>query len=222
MGKRNSVSNKLNFTLESISALNKKQEKVLREKGNQVLIGAAGTGKTFLASWLAFHALDNSSLSQVVYIRSAVPTRDIGFLPGTENDKMMVYKAPYKDICKTLYNKGDAYEILEKKGIVSFMPTSFVRGTTIRNSFVIVDECQNMTMHELDSIITRLDDNSKIIFCGDIAQADLKNNGFAEFFNIIKGMEEFSVVEFTTEDIVRGGLVKSYLTRKEALSSHRS
>lgn len=208
-------SNKSNLSLINITAKNDKQKKVLSSNKNLVLTGSAGTGKTFLASWLGFNSLFNGDFDRVLFIRSAVPTRDIGFLPGNEKEKMQVYTLPYIDLCSELFECGTAYSSLEKEGKIAFEPTSFVRGRTYRNSFIIVDECQNMTFHELDSLITRLDEGSKIVFCGDTKQADLGKNGFDAFFNILTNMPEFETVKFDIEDVVRGGLVKSYLRGKE-------
>lgn len=211
-------SNKLNLELDNIQPLNKKQANVLKSRNNMVLAGSAGTGKTFLASYLGYKAvLQDDEYDKLLYIRSAVSTRDIGFLPGSEKEKMKVYELPYVDIATTLFNRGDSYEYMKQKAVVHFEPTSFVRGTTFRNAFIIVDECQNMSYHELDSLITRLDDYSRIVFCGDIAQADLLRNGFGQFYKVLKEMEEFDFVEFGVEDIVRSKLVKSYLTKKAKL-----
>ena len=206
---------KINLHLTPVSAKNDRQKAVLRSKKNLVLMGAAGTGKTFLASYMGFQAVMNEEYNRVVYFRSAVPTRDIGFLPGTEKEKMEVYKKPYKGICTELFDNGTAFEELEFKGKVKFEATSFARGMTLRDSFVIVDECQNMTFQELDTLITRLGENSRIIFCGDIEQADLPKNGFGSFYGILRTMEEFQSVNFQIEDIVRSELVKSYLTQKQ-------
>lgn len=205
---------KLNLELKSIEAKNDKQKKVLSCEKDMLLIGSAGTGKTFLASWIAFHGLRQKLYDRVIFYRSAVSTRDIGFLPGNEKEKMSVYEEPYRDICSELFQNGSCYDQLKNVGMVSFEPTSFVRGRTLRNSFVIVDECQNMTLHELDSLITRLDDDSRIIFCGDIEQADLYKNGLASFFGIIKSMREFDTFNFSIDDVVRGERVKSYLRAK--------
>lgn len=215
MSKRKTNNNKSNLYLNSIEAMNVKQSKVLRSKKNLVLTGSAGTGKTFLATYMAFDALMQDFYDRIIFIRSAVPTRDIGFLPGTEKEKIQVYSKPYMDICTELFQCGTAYTSLEREGRVLFEPTSFLRGTTFRNSFIIVDECQNMTFHELDSIITRLDDECKIVFCGDTRQADLVNNGFAKFYSIVEKMNEFESVDFTIDDVVRGGIVKNYLMKKE-------
>ncbi len=215
MPKNKNKNNKSNLELSNISALNDKQRVVLQSHNNLVLTGSAGTGKTYLASWIGFNALMRGHYDKVMYLRSAVPTRDIGFLPGNEKEKMEVYTKPYVDICSDPFQCGTAYYSLERENRIVFEPTSFVRGRTFKSSFIIVDECQNMTFHELDSLITRLDDDSRIVFCGDTAQADLGKNGFATFLSIIRGMDEFDTVNFNVEDVVRGGIVKEYLKRKE-------
>ena len=150
-------------------------------------------------------------------MRSAVPTRDIGFLPGNEKEKSAIYEEPYKDICIELFQRGDAYEILKTKGLVNFMTTSFIRGITLRDAVIIVDECQNMSFHELDSIITRVGENCRIIFCGDFRQSDLNKNGLKDFVRIIKAMDQFDLVDFEIKDIVRSGFVKDYITAKTDL-----
>lgn len=194
------------------------QEQVLESYGrHKVLKGSAGTGKTYLSSYLGLKSVLSGYNDKLVYIRSAVSTRDIGFLPGNEKEKMQVYEAPYIDICADLCDRGDAYELLKVKGYVEFKPTSFVRGITFRNAFIIVDECQNMTFHELDSLITRLDDDSRIIFCGDTAQSDLRGNGFSDFSNLLSKVPDVDIFNFTIEDIVRSGFVKDYLTAKDRM-----
>lgn len=207
------------FYLAEIEPLNAKQKLVLESRKHLVLLGSAGTGKTFLASYLAYQDLFQENYSKLVYIRSAVATRDIGFLPGSDKEKVAVYEAPYMDIASDLLERGDAYEIMKKKGLVHFMSTSFIRGTTLKDAVIIVDECQNMTYHELDSIITRLGQNCRIILCGDIKQADLQKNGFRDFYEILMRMNEFDFIEFTKEDIVRSDFVKNYIITKDALHS---
>ena len=154
---------------------------------------------------------------KLVLIRSAVPTRDIGFLPGNEKEKASVYEEPYKDICIELFQRGDAYQILKTKGLVHFMTTSFIRGVTLRNATIIIDECQNMSFHELDSIITRVGQECRIIFCGDFRQADLQKNGLRDFIRILKAMECFDIIDFEINDIVRSNFVKDYIIAKEQL-----
>lgn len=211
------------FELETINPLTKTQIKVFEEykKDKQLMLtGSPGTGKSFLALYLALHeVLSGSKYKKVVIVRSVVPTRDMGFLPGNHKEKIKVYEAPYYGICSELFHRDDAYDILKQKNLIEFIPTSFVRGTTIRNSIVIVDESQNLTEHENDSIITRLHETSKIIFCGDIKQSDFTKKsdrqGFVDFLNIIKRLKEFSVIEFSHDDIVRGELIKNYIIAKE-------
>lgn len=209
------------FTVKQIHPLNSRQEKLLRSKRNLVLSGFAGTGKTFLSSYLAYCDIFAGHYDKLVYIRSAVPTRNIGFLPGNEKEKVEVYEAPYIDIATELLGRGDSYEILKKKGIVHFMSTSFIRGVTLRNAVIVVDETQNMSYHELDSLITRLGDNCRIIFCGDIRQSDLYKNGFEDFYKVIRSMDEFDFIEFEKEDIVRSELVKNYIIKKDEVLNKR-
>ena len=142
----------------------------------------------------------------------------MGFLPGTEKEKAKVYELPYINICNELFNRGDAYDILKAKNIIKFVTTSYVRGLTLEDSIVIVDEAQNLNFHELDSIITRLGDNSKIMFCGDFRQSDLIRNderkGLLTFMRILDTIDEFKTVEFKEQDIVRSKLVKEYIISK--------
>jgi phosphate starvation-inducible PhoH-like protein len=205
------------------------QEKVFEayaQQKNLFLYGAAGTGKSFVAMYLALREIlqENSQYEKLYIVRSLVPTREIGFLPGDHEDKSNLYQIPYKNMVKYMFEMPDdssfdmLYQNLKGQDTISFWSTSFIRGTTIDNAIVIVDECQNLNFHELDSIITRLGVNSKIIFAGDIAQTDLiktyEKNGILDFQKIIDNMEEFASVEFGVQDIVRSGLVKSYLMSK--------
>jgi phosphate starvation-inducible protein PhoH len=157
-------------------------------------------------------------------MRSVVPTRDIGFLPGNAKEKSKVYEGPYYAICNELFGRGDAYDILKNKNTIEFMTTSFIRGITLNNAIVIVDEVNNMTFHELDSIITRLGKNCRIMFCGDFRQSDLpkqaERNGLLDFMDILERMKSFTHVEFQQEDIVRSGLVKQYIIAKDKLGIH--
>lgn len=213
--RKNSHAQQPDFRVINIEPLNLKQRFVLNSKKHLVLTGYAGTGKTFLASYLGYNSIFGGKHNKLVYIRSAVPTRNLGFLPGNEKEKVEVYEAPYIDIATEMLGRGDAYEIMKKKGYVHFMSTSFIRGTTLRDAVIIVDECQNMTYHELDSIITRLGDNCRVMFCGDIKQADLYRNGFQDFYSVLQKMEEFDFVDFAQDDIVRSDFVKSYIIKKD-------
>ncbi|MFZ9728479.1 MAG: PhoH family protein [Candidatus Nanopelagicaceae bacterium] len=197
------------------------------EGKNIFAYGCAGTGKTFVALYLALKDVLNeyTPYEKVYVVRSLVATREIGFLPGTHEDKASLYQIPYKNMVKYMFEMPDdnsfemLYENLKAQETVSFWSTSFLRGTTLDNSIVIIDECQNLNFHELDSIITRCGQDTKIIFCGDARQSDLvKSNertGIIDFMKIIQSMtEDFSMIEFGIEDIVRSGLVKNYLIAK--------
>ena len=190
--------------------------------------GCAGTGKTFCALYLALRdVLDElTPYDKIVIVRSLVSTREIGFLPGDHEDKSSLYQIPYKNMVKYMFELStDAefemlYGNLKAQETIRFWSTSFIRGTTLDNSIIIVDESQNLNFHELDSIITRVGDNSKIMFCGDATQSDLtksnERNGILDFMKIIQRMPEFESIEFGVEDIVRSGLVKSYIINKMA------
>ena len=194
---------------------------------NIAAIGTAGTGKTMCGLYLGLSdILNDDNYDQVIIVRSAVQTREQGFMPGTQAQKEAVYSVPYADIVNNLFGRGDAWEILKQKHSVKFMTSSFVRGLTFDNSIIIVDECQSMTYHELDSIITRVGETSRIIFCGDTAQDDLAGSrnrndtsGLTDFINVLKRMDHsFKIVQFGIEDIVRSGLVKEYIIAKEKQS----
>ena len=198
------------------------------KKDNKELFlhGAAGTGKTFISLYLALEkVLDPSTPYECVYlIRSAVPTREIGFLPGDEEDKTALYQIPYQNMVQFMFEQPSdqaftmLYDRLKAQGSVMFLTTSYLRGITLDNSIIIVDECQNLNFHELDTIMTRVGQDSKIIFSGDFFQSDLTKNvdkdGMPRFMDIIAEMEEFASVEFNIGDIVRSGLVRSYLISK--------
>ena len=196
------------------------------EGKNLFLYGAAGTGKTFITLYMALkQVLDPlTPYQKVVLVRSLVSTREIGFLPGDHEDKSALYQIPYKNMVKYMFELAtdNDFEMLwgnlKAQESVTFWSTSFIRGTTLDNSIVIVDESQNLNFHELDSIITRVGEDTKIMFCGDVAQTDLiktnEKNGILDFQRIITRMPEFDLIEFGMEDIVRSGLVKSYITSK--------
>lgn len=193
--------------------------------GNHLLLhGMAGTGKTFLSMYLALGEIFNSTDScynDVTIVRSVVPSRDIGFLPGKEKEKIGVYEDPYKAIVNELFTRGDGYDILKHKHLVNFVCTSFIRGTTLNNTIVIVDEIQNMGISELDTIMTRIGHNCKVIFCGDFRQTDLHSkydkSGISEFMRILDEIPEFDHIEFHASDIVRSTLVKNYIIAREEL-----
>lgn len=193
--------------------------------GDHLLLhGIAGTGKTFISMYLALDEIFNIKSEQyksITIVRSVVPTRDIGFLPGKETEKTEVYEAPYRSITNELFRRDDAYDILKHKQLINFMCTSFVRGITLNNTIVIVDEIQNMSGHELSSVITRLGEDCRIVLCGDFSQTDLtrekERQGLKKFMKIIDHMNDFEHVEFTRHDIVRSILVKNFICAQEDL-----
>ena len=217
MARRNRTLAGAGLTLSEVEPLTQNQVAAFESDKHLVLHGVAGTGKTFISCYLAFDDMIKSSYNKLIIIRSAVPTRDIGFLPGNEKEKSAIYEEPYKDICVELFQRGDAYEILKTKSLVNFMTTSFIRGVTLRDAVIIVDECQNMSFHELDSIITRVGEECRIIFCGDFRQSDLSKNGLKDFIRIVKAMDQFDLIDFEIKDIVRSGFVKDYITVKTNL-----
>ena len=215
--------------LTQIKPLTPSQEKVFdafNKQKNLFMYGAAGTGKTFIGMYLALQQIldERSAYDKLYIVRSLVPTREIGFLPGDHDDKAELYQIPYQNMVRYMFKMPDdasfsmLYANLKAQETISFWSTSFLRGTTLDNAIVLVDEMQNLNFHELDSIITRLGVNTKIIFAGDAAQTDLlktnERNGILDFMKIIQGMDEFEMVEFGIKDIVRSGLVKSYLINK--------
>tara|TARA_B100000085_G_scaffold203254_1_gene186860 strand:- start:2328 stop:3086 length:759 start_codon:yes stop_codon:yes gene_type:complete len=197
-----------------------------KEGKNIVAYGAAGTGKTFITLYNALQEVLNeiTPYEQIYVVRSLVSTREIGFLPGDHEDKSSLYQIPYKNMVKYMFQLPTEvdfemlYGNLKQQETIKFWSTSFVRGTTLDNSIIIVDEFQNMNFHELDSIITRVGEDSKIMFCGDARQSDLtkanEKNGIVDFMDILRKMPSFDIIEFGIEDIVRSGLVKEYLVAK--------
>ena len=193
---------------------------------NQFLFGAAGTGKTFCALYLAMQAVMDlkTNYEKVVLVRSLIPTREIGFLPGDEDDKAALYQVVYQNMVQFMFEQPNEqsftnlYDRLKGQGTLYFLSTSFLRGLTLDNAIIIVDECQNMNFHELDTITTRVGQDSKIMFCGDFDQTDLQRtnekNGLHDFLRILEEMDEFNCTEFTIGDIVRSGFVRNYLINK--------
>jgi predicted ribonuclease YlaK len=185
------------------------------------LHGVAGTGKTFSALYKAIEeVLDKSNtFEKIIVVRSAVQSREIGHLPGSVDEKMEIYQQPYRQICETLFGRKDAWDRLEEQGHIEFISTSFIRGMSFDDAIIIVDEMQNMTFEEIDTVMTRVGHRSKIIWCGDYRQTDLnkkKNDvsGLLKFFDIAYHMDAFTRIEFTPDDIVRSSLVKDYILAK--------
>ena len=209
---------------EPISDKQSEVVKAYKAGNNLMLSGSAGTGKTFIALSLALEdVLDkNTRYDKVVIIRSIVPTRDIGFLPGDEEEKKEAYTAPYRSIITDICS-GDpeAWTKLTASGELEFMSTSFIRGMTISNAIIVVDEFQNCNGHELDSVITRMGNNCKVIMCGDYYQSDFtketEKKSVLKFLEIVQQLNKFSCIEFTWQDIVRSDIVRDYIMTKEYL-----
>ena len=214
------------FELRSIKPLTVNQENTFdayHDGYNLMLHGYAGTGKTFCALYLALKDIlsGRSDAERIILIRSVVPSRDMGFLPGSIKDKIKVYEEPYKEICDDLFGRGDGYDILKMKKLVEFTTTSFLRGLTFNNAIVIVDETNNMLMSELDTVMTRMGNNSRIIFCGDYRQTDLnkphEKEGITQFMKITHKINSFRHIEFQKDDIVRSSVVRDYIITKAEL-----
>lgn len=225
MGKNNSLSVRFD-DLEEFEPITINQQRAFDawdDGSNLILAGSAGTGKTFIAMAMAMEELLNpdSYFRKILIIRSIVSTRDPGHLPGTKEEKESVFQLPYKNICAELFNDSSAWNKLVSSKQIEFESTSFIRGATFDDSIIIVDEMQNLNFHELDSVITRVGDNSKIIFCGDYRQTDFRfqdeKEGIFKFTKIIEQMRDFTIINFGWDDIVRSGMVRDYIMTKEML-----
>ena len=226
MKRKKPIGNTYLLDIEPITDNQKKLFDSYAEGKHLVAYGTAGTGKTFISLYNALaDVLDETTPYERIYlVRSLVSTREIGFLPGDHEDKADIYQIPYKNMVKYMFQMPtDAdfemlYGNLKAQETIKFWSTSFIRGTTLDNAIVIVDEFQNLNFHELDSIITRVGENSRIVFCGDASQSDLvktnDRNGIHDFLNILRKMPSFDIIEFGIDDIVRSGLVKEYIIAK--------
>lgn len=224
---RENYQEKINFNLKHFNPLTENQKLAFdsfNEDKNLMLHGIAGTGKSFMALYLSLKQIlsdPECEYKKVVIVRSVVPTRDMGFLPGSDKEKTKVYEAPYYAICTELFGRGDSYEYMKKRNIIEFISTSFIRGITLNDCIVIVDEMQNATLHELDSVITRIGHNCKVVFCGDFRQSDFtrdhERSGLTDFMRVVKNMKSFDLIEFEAKDIVRSALVKEYIILKDKM-----
>jgi len=216
-----------------IDPLTDNQKKLFEaySKGQNIIAyGCAGTGKTFITLYNALcDVLDERTPYEKIYlVRSLVATREIGFLPGSHDDKADIYQIPYKNMVKYMFQMPDdasfemLYGNLKSQETIKFWSTSFLRGTTLDKAIIIVDEFQNLNFHELDSIITRVGEDSRICFCGDATQSDLvktnERNGIIDFMKILREMPSFDMIEFGVDDIVRSGIVKEYILAKMGLN----
>ena len=228
-GKSKESNTSYNMDIKNVIPKTQNQMRTFKEyqNGNHLLLqGLAGTGKTFISSYLAMNEILNQQTEKrkLVIVRSVVPTRDMGFLPGNQKEKQKAYELPYTSIFTELFGRGDAYELFKSKGMVDFISTSFIRGITLNDCIVLVDECQNMTDMELNSIMTRIGENSRLILCGDFHQNDLLNSkeksGIFTLLKIIKLMNNNTTkIEFDEDDIVRSGFVKDYIIARNSILS---
>ena len=190
-----------------------------------ILMGCAGTGKSFISIYLGLEAIFDSTspYKKLTIVRSAVPSRELGFLPGDEAGKIAIYKKPYVQIVNELLGRSDGFEILEKKGLIEFVSTSFLRGTTINNTIIFLDEIQNLSSTELHTVVTRIGRDSALILAGDFFQNDLSDNesGLKEFYEIAKRVKNFKIVNFTEKDILRNPFIKDYIIAKNAVEKER-
>ena len=229
MKRRKPINSEYLIDIEPLTNNQRKLFDSYAEGKHLVAYGCAGTGKTFISLYNALRdVLDETTPYEQIYIvRSLVATREIGFLPGDHEDKSSLYQIPYKNMVKYMFQMPSdpdfemLYGNLKSQETIKFWSTSFVRGTTLDNSIIIVDEFANLNFHELDSIITRVGENSRIVFCGDAEQSDLiksnERNGIVDFMSILRKMPSFEIIEFDVDDIVRSGLCKEYLIAKHEL-----
>lgn len=208
-------------TIEPVTQRQQEAFEAYKSGNNLALVGTAGTGKTFLAMYFALvEILDKGTPYESLHIiRSAVPTREVGFLPGTIEEKLQAFTGPYRAVAADLFEDDRAYEKLVHNKYIEFESTSYIRGITFDDTIVLVDEMQNLNFHELDSVITRIGNNCKVIFCGDGRQSDFKTDrdkkGISTFLEILEQMKHFETINFCWEDIVRSGLVRDYIMTKE-------
>jgi phosphate starvation-inducible PhoH-like protein len=210
-----------NLSMTAIQPITKNQELVFkhyRDGHHIIMSGCAGTGKTFQALSLALRdVITTRNFEKIIIIRSSVQARSLGYLPGNEREKMEVYEAPYESICKEIFCRGDSYQIMKNKGLIEFQSTSFLRGMTFSGCIVILEEAQNCNFHEIETVVTRIGEDCKLIVTGDIRQSDLYDNkkenisGFDLFVHIAKDMEQFKIVDFKYDDIVRSSFVKDFI-----------
>ena len=229
MKRKKPINSEYLIDIEPLTDNQKKLFAAYNEGKNLIAYGAAGTGKSFCVLYNALKEVLNeyTPYEKIYLVRSLVPTREIGFLPGSHEDKSSLYQIPYKNMVKYMFQMpSDAdfemlYGNLKQQETISFWSTSFIRGTTLDNCIIIVDEFSNLNFHELDSIITRVGENSKIMFCGDATQSDLtrtnERNGIVDFMKILRQMPSFDIIEFGIEDIIRSGICKEYLIAKNEL-----
>lgn len=217
------VNNVMNLTDINPKTMNQKKAfDSFRKHKNLFFHGTPGTGKTFVGLYLALNeVLNHEEQDKVIVVRSVVPSRDIGFLPGNQKEKARVYETPYQLICTELFNRGDAYEILKQKNQIEFLTTSYIRGITIKNSILVIDEIQNLNWGEIYTILTRVGENCRVIICGDTKQSDLTEKDgkrdLLKLLNVCRNMNNFEFIQMNKNDIVRSGFVKEFIIECENL-----
>lgn len=220
------------FSMKKIYPITEAQKIFFDEYENQqniVNLGSAGTGKTYISLYLGLQdILQKNQYDKIVIVRSAVQSREQGFMPGSLSEKESYYETPYINIVNDLFDRKDAYDILKRKEMIEFVTTSFVRGLTYDNCIIILDEAQNCQYEELRTIMTRVGTDTKIIFCGDTKQDDLRNSrnmrdnsGLYKFVDVIKEIDDFSLVNFTVDDIVRSGIVREFIIAEEKVLEYQ-
>ena len=211
---------KNNLELPKVQPKTDNQEKffdLYSEYAHHFLLGPAGTGKTFLALYKALESLTENQAHSITIFRSSVASRNEGFLPGSSVEKMAVFETPYIANVNKIFGRDDAYGILTKIGTINFESSAYQRGNTLDNQIVIIDESQNLTGHELDTLVTRIGTNSRLIICGDLNQQDLTKHGeknVYKAFQVLQSLPSVATTEFDLNDIVRSGIVREYLIAK--------
>jgi phosphate starvation-inducible protein PhoH len=214
---------KNNFILRTITPLTANQKvffDTFEDYSHHMLLGYPGTGKTAIALFKALEMLENGEADRLTVFRSMVATLDAGHLPGTLEQKAAVFEAPYRSIVNSFYGRADAYDILRKKNVITFPTTSYERGNTYNDVVAIVDEIQNCTAHELDTIVTRFGSNSKLILCGDLNQQDItkyRDKNVYKVLDILESLPQCNTVHFDIDDIVRHDFIKKYIINKYKL-----
>ena len=226
MAKQKDITHNQLSTIKPITDSQKEVFETYKSGLNQFLFGCAGTGKTFISLYLALQDVlkNETPYDKVIVVRSLIPTREIGFLPGDEEDKAALYQVPYSNMMQFMFEQPNEqafsmlYDRLKAQGSFYFLSTSFLRGLTFDNSIIIVDECQNLNFHELDTIVTRVGQDSKIMFCGDFGQSNVtrmyEKNRLMNILQILRERREFKRTEFGIADIARSGFVRNYLIEK--------